>query len=267
MGAATHPQAMVGTEGVDYIIAFRYCCSNCTAPKAAGGKTSSFTSTSTHIMKQLPLHLVMEFPAILTHRRAISKELFSIMRSCFHSNGMGSKQFADILCVQASHRYDEMDLRYHAGILHQRKHGSLLSHKYPKFPSHNDQSLEGLHDYSPSSQLLQDIYDKLIEEFEGEIDQLMSMIKVTVGAVDHSHKVSYIILFINSNIDSIVDNFQLNGVPIYIGLYSMTNELGQLQVCDLVATKAHSQIEPHLHQVSASLDFYGFPQPEVIYIY
>jgi hypothetical protein len=45
----------------------------------------------------------------------------------------------------------------------------------------------------------------------------------------------------------------------------MTNELGQLRVCDLVATKAHSQIEPHLRQVSASLDFYGFPQPEVIY--
>jgi hypothetical protein len=45
----------------------------------------------------------------------------------------------------------------------------------------------------------------------------------------------------------------------------MTNELAQLRICDLVATKAHSQIEPHLHKVRESLDLYGFPQPEVIY--
>jgi hypothetical protein len=215
MGEATRPRAMIGTEGVDYIIAFRYRCSNCSMPKPQktskskprGIKTSSYSSTSKHIMEQLPLHLTMEFPAILTHRRAISKELFAIMRSCYHTNGMGSKQFADILRVQASRRYDEMDLRYHAGILKRKERGTLLSHKYPKFPAHDDQTVEGLHDYSPSSQLLQDIYDKLIEEHEGEIDQLMSMIKVTVGAVDHSHKVSNIIyisqavLYINTLTD------------------------------------------------------------------
>jgi hypothetical protein len=77
MGAATRPRAMVGTEGVDYIIAFRYRCRNCSMPtakktgtlksKSGGGKTSSYSSTSTHIMEQLPLHLAMEFPAILTH--------------------------------------------------------------------------------------------------------------------------------------------------------------------------------------------------------
>jgi hypothetical protein len=204
MGAATRPRAVVGTEGLFYIIAFRYRCNSCALPTAqmkktsttsnskVAGKTSSYSSTSEHIMSQLPLHLAMEFPAILTHRRGISKELFALMRSCFHTNGMGSKQFADILRVNASRRYDEMDLRYHAGIVSRRQKGTLLTGKFPEFPAHNDQSSEGLHDYSPSSQLLQDIYDKLIEEHEGEIDKLMSMVKVTVAAVDHSHRVSIV---------------------------------------------------------------------------
>jgi hypothetical protein len=45
----------------------------------------------------------------------------------------------------------------------------------------------------------------------------------------------------------------------------VTNELGQIRICDLVATKAHSQFERHLAQVRKSLELYGHEQPEVFY--
>jgi hypothetical protein len=45
----------------------------------------------------------------------------------------------------------------------------------------------------------------------------------------------------------------------------MTNERGELHICDLVATKAHSQFEQHLVQCRQSLDTYGHPQPQIIY--
>jgi hypothetical protein len=45
----------------------------------------------------------------------------------------------------------------------------------------------------------------------------------------------------------------------------VTNELGQIWICDLVATKSHSQFEHHLAQVQEPLDLYGHSQPEVFY--
>ena len=59
--------------------------------------------------------------------------------------------------------------------------------------------------------------------------------------------------------------FKLNGVEIYVGLFSMTNERGELRICDLVATKAHSQIEQHLMQLNRSLSLYGHSQPQIIF--
>lgn len=51
----------------------------------------------------------------------------------------------------------------------------------------------------------------------------------------------------------------------YAGLFTVTNQLGEVRMCDLVATKAHSQIEPHLHACNDSLIRYGYMQPEAFY--
>jgi hypothetical protein len=59
--------------------------------------------------------------------------------------------------------------------------------------------------------------------------------------------------------------FKYNGVEVYAGLFTVTNQLGQVCICNLVATKAHLQIEPHLHACNDSLVRYGHMQPEVFY--
>jgi hypothetical protein len=54
-------------------------------------------------------------------------------------------------------------------------------------------------------------------------------------------------------------------VEVYAGLFTVTNQLGEVRICDLVATKAHSQIEPHLHDCNDSLIRYGHLQPQAFY--
>lgn len=48
-------------------------------------------------------------------------------------------------------------------------------------------------------------------------------------------------------------------------LLTVTNEYGKIRVCNLVATKAHSQFELALQSMQESLDLYGHDQPEVFY--
>ncbi len=45
----------------------------------------------------------------------------------------------------------------------------------------------------------------------------------------------------------------------------MTNEKGEIRVCNLVATKSHSQFELALARMRQSLDLYGHRQPTLFY--
>lgn len=51
----------------------------------------------------------------------------------------------------------------------------------------------------------------------------------------------------------------------FSGLLTMTNEYGQIHVCDLVPTKAHSQFTIALTQMHESLDLYGLRQPCIVF--
>ena len=58
---------------------------------------------------------------------------------------------------------------------------------------------------------------------------------------------------------------KINGVQIFCGLLTVTNEKGEIRICTLVATKAHSQFELALKQMKHSLDQYGHAQPTIFY--
>ena len=71
-------------------------------------------------------------------------------------------------------------------------------------------------------------------------------------AIDHSHKVTKHIIVIN-------------GVPVFIGLLTVTNEYGEIRVMALVATKSHAQFEVALVKMREALTIYGHSQPELFY--
>lgn len=58
----------------------------------------------------------------------------------------------------------------------------------------------------------------------------------------------------------------MNGVRVFTALLSLTNRLGELRRCDLVATKAHSQYEHGLIQMNKSLTLYGNGETILVYM-
>ena len=78
------------------------------------------------------------------------------------------------------------------------------------------------------------------------------MLPARVCAIDHSHKITKHIVTIN-------------GVPVFIGLLTVTNEMGEIRVIALVATKAHAQFEIALVNMRESLKLYGLEAPELFY--
>lgn len=51
----------------------------------------------------------------------------------------------------------------------------------------------------------------------------------------------------------------------FVALLTVTNERGEIRLCNLVVSKAHSQFEFALLKMSESLRTYGHPQPSVFY--
>ncbi|KXN83660.1 hypothetical protein AN958_01227 [Leucoagaricus sp. SymC.cos] len=86
-----------------WIIGYRYICHNCVTTSGKSGVT--FRSWDKRILDVLPRALAVEFPAMMSHRSAISTASFSTMRMCIQ-NGMGSKQFSDTLRAQHLEHYD-----------------------------------------------------------------------------------------------------------------------------------------------------------------
>jgi hypothetical protein len=57
----------------------------------------------------------------------------------------------------------------------------------------------------------------------------------------------------------------VDGVQVFTALLTVTNEKGEIRICNLVATKSHSQFELALQEMRKSLELYGHDQPSVFY--
>ncbi|KIK60525.1 hypothetical protein GYMLUDRAFT_261499 [Collybiopsis luxurians FD-317 M1] len=120
------------------------------------------------------------------------------------------------------------------------------------FPPFQEQSPNGFAGFVPSAQWLQDLYDNFIEQHVQEMNQHTAMLSGDIIAIDHSFKMTKQIA-------------KINGVQVFIGLLTMTNEKGEIQLCNLVASKSQSQYESALRNLSNSLAMYGHPQPSICY--
>jgi DNA-directed RNA polymerase subunit RPC12/RpoP len=92
----TWPRQVVDLNVCFYMVGQRYKCPKCTN-KESNKTTVTFNNWDPKIIAKLP-PLAAEFPAYLSHRGAISKPVFDLMRTCFQY-GFGSKQFSNSLQV------------------------------------------------------------------------------------------------------------------------------------------------------------------------
>ncbi|KIK59019.1 hypothetical protein GYMLUDRAFT_262146 [Collybiopsis luxurians FD-317 M1] len=96
------------------------------------------------------------------------------------------------------------------------------------------------------------IYDGFIESHKQSFHQHTAMLTGRICAIDHSHKLAKHIT-------------KVDGVPIFTALLTVTNDKGEIRICNFVATKSHSQFTDALKQMHQSLDLYGHQQPEIFY--
>ncbi|KAF7762010.1 hypothetical protein Agabi119p4_10002 [Agaricus bisporus var. burnettii] len=237
----------VDMDNTFWIIGYRYQCAKCINQQSV-----TYRSWDSRILDALPPHLAAEFPAHLTHRSAMSKSLFEWMRLCFQ-NGMGSKQFSDSLRVRHLLSYDNLHLQYLYHLVSLRQG---LQHwmdiKYETFLPFDDKSLRGRHGFVPGSEWLHDMYDTYIEGHQHNFNQHMAMLTGEVCAIDHSHKVTKQIA-------------RVDGEQVFTALLTVTNEKGEIRICNFVATKSHSQFETALTRMRRSLEQYGHSQPVLFY--
>ncbi|KAJ7689413.1 hypothetical protein B0H17DRAFT_907426, partial [Mycena rosella] len=243
-GAVPRPRRVVDLNQCFYIIGWRYHCPDCIHPKS-GKKTITFRSWDSRIIKKLPRALAAAFPAMLTYRSGISESLFMFMRSCFQS-GMGSKQFSDALRVRHLEHYDKLQISYLATLVKTKGISGWNGQKFKSFLPFEDTSSDGYHGFVPSSQWLRDLFDAFIERHGFDFDQAISLLSASICAIDHSFKA-------------------MNGEQIFIALLTVTNENGEIRVCNLVATKSHSQFELSLNRMREALLRYGHDQPQIFY--
>ncbi|KAJ7090458.1 hypothetical protein C8R44DRAFT_750974 [Mycena epipterygia] len=103
----TRPRRMVDLHDCFYMVGRR---------SKTDKETVTFNSWDPRIMKALPAHLLDEFPAYLSHRGAMAKPVFEMMRTVFHY-GLGSKQFSNSLQVLHRLHFDKLHAQYLDGVI------------------------------------------------------------------------------------------------------------------------------------------------------
>ncbi|KAF8174195.1 hypothetical protein K438DRAFT_2050037 [Mycena galopus ATCC 62051] len=249
-GHVPRPRRCVDLDRTFWMMRYRYLCPNCVNP-VSNKRTVTFRSWDSCIFGVLPRRLAVRFPAMLTHQSAILENLFMFMRSCFQS-GMGAKQFSDALRVRHLEYYDTLQLSYLWKIAEAQGLARWRDQKFPTFKAFDDTSSDGYHGFIPSSQWLRDLFDTFMDCRGPCLDQAMSMLSGYINGIDHSFKLAKHIA-------------KVNGEQIFVALLTVTNERGEIRVCNLVATKSHSQFELALTRMRDSLKRYGHQQPAIFY--
>ncbi|KIK66743.1 hypothetical protein GYMLUDRAFT_69852 [Collybiopsis luxurians FD-317 M1] len=211
----------VDFEQMVWMIGYHYQCPTCLHPDS-GNKTVTFRSWDHSILELLPKPLAAEFPAHLSHCSGISHGLFMFMHSCFQ-HGIGAKQFANALCVQQLQCYDELQLQYlHFLLKSSTLKVALTGKKAELFLPFNDCSNKGFAGFVPGHHF--------IKSHLQDFNQHTAMLTGEICTIDHSFKVTKQIA-------------KINGVQVFVALLTVTNEKGEIWLCNLVASKSHSQFE------------------------
>jgi Domain of unknown function (DUF6729)/3'-5' exonuclease len=248
-GAAyNRPRECFDVNGSFWMIGARYRCPDCINQKS-GKKSKTFMSWNSEILESLPKALAAEFPCELTHRSGISTSTSALHRGLV-STGLGNKQISDLFQMTAKLKHTQLQIQYHEMVNSLRDKLPWNNVPFPAFSSFEDSN--GFAGHIPGSQWLRDVFDCYIEKHIATINQFTSMLSAYICAIDHSHKITKHIV-------------SVNGVPVFIGLLTVTNEKGEIRVLALVATKAHAQFEIALTEMRCSLEKYGHDQPALFY--
>ncbi|KAG2223986.1 hypothetical protein INT45_013443 [Circinella minor] len=219
----------------------RYRCYKC--KKTINGHDSE-------LMDSLPYHIQSIFPAILTHRGGISRQLADWLRPWFQ-NAMGPERLHDLLQELHHLRYSRLQLTYLTSIDHQQQHASQFSffgesgvnQSHPPFSNFDDPL--GCAGYVSSATYLRMIYTAIMDQLRLFLDKVVIVLGVVVIKGDHTFKI------IKHNMAKV------GGESTFYALYTVSNEFEEIRLQQLVPTKKLAHSKTPFEQMLKSYHLYG----------
>lgn len=199
------------------------------------------------IMTQLPLYLQMEFPAVLTHRGAVSKSVADLLRPCIQ-NSVGPERFQKILRELHHLKHDRLELQYLLNVhLKRSKIASSFVQVVPEpFSSFEDRSLYS--GYVPCGSYFRTLYTAIIDRHRHKMDKHMMLLDGKVLKGDHSFKFPKHMA-------------KIEETSVFSALYTLNNEYEEIVHQALVPSKSLTYLKHSFTKMHEAYKDYGFDMP------
>ncbi|KAG2216099.1 hypothetical protein INT45_001361 [Circinella minor] len=230
-----------------YIISYQYICPKC---------KTTIGSSDEKILKQLPDQLSIEFPAILTHRCAISNNLIDILRPCIQ-HGMGIANFHEMLQELHTKRHTILHMKYTLAHLYCKESQQTLfeswnnnnnKNKYHEFSTFDD--AQGYGGYIPSVTYFQLVYTAILDVLRPFMDKQMTAVGGEILKGDHTFK------FIKKIA-------KMGNQPTFGALYTICNEYEEIRLQLLVPTKSLHHLKTPFEEMMKTYRQYGYQPPRL----
>ena len=152
-----------------------------------GGCGLSYQGTDPYVMSQLPRHLQESFPALLTARAALDKNLLSVMRTCFATR-FGPEPFAALLAEMRYLDHAHRELLYLAALVASPE--SAYSVQHQPFSAFDDK--ERYAGTVPSKNYCKAVFAEWMRIHRPYFDRVMASLPGSVLKGDHTFWVSII---------------------------------------------------------------------------
>lgn len=209
--------------------------------------------TDTELIRQLPIIAQTEFPAFLTKRSGISRDLADLMRPLVQSS-TGPLRLSNILQELHLKRYDTLQFQYLANYKYRVDNSSSLISlpvPAPEFSKFNDK--DGYNGYYPSANYLSFVYTSLIATLRPHLDNQIMKVDGVILKGDHTFKAA-------SNISPLA-----SGVNVFDALYTVTNEYEEIRLQSFVLTKSLIHLITSFDKLWNAYTMYGYEKPKIFY--
>lgn len=234
---------VIGFSENYYIMTKRIYCKSC---------NTSMNCYDPRVMKQLSPELAEEFPAFLTKRSAMDKQLLEFIRSGM-TLGVNANMFSTMIRTAHMRKYDHSKLKYYYAIASENAKADakqIERQTFKPFSAFSDKS--GYNGHYPSRWYISAIYVDYIQCIRPMLDQCMAALTGTVLKWDHSFKVLKFLM-------------KINGEPVFKALFTIVNEFEQIRYQAFVPTKAQSHLREGLEAIAKSLKDHGLAEPVIGY--
>ncbi|KAK7005521.1 Werner syndrome ATP-dependent helicase [Favolaschia claudopus] len=241
----------------DYFLTNRLECN-----LAACGK--SYQGTDPRIVSQLSRELQESFPAFITARAAIDKNLLSLMRGVFNSR-CGPKPFSDVLSEMHHLDHAQRELIYVAAL---RSSPTPIPASPEQFSTYDDKLR--FCGSTPSANYCKAVFVDWMQAHRQYHDRVTASLPGKILRGDHTFKaLSILSLCVVSSSRAFLQLIKLlallNGVPTHVALYTVVNEWEEIRGQYLVLTKELAYVEECYKKMMRSLELHGHEPTQLMW--